>query len=71
MSLQLEEAAQYRAVGNVFLFMGALSLTASIAAMRTHLELRFIDAPTMAVFGFIMMALGLWQRRLGHFENVD
>jgi hypothetical protein len=65
MALEPEEAAQHRAVGNVLLGMGASSAFASIIALLMHIELRFIDAPTMAVLGFVMMALGLWQRRLG------
>jgi hypothetical protein len=65
MALEPEEAAQHRAVGNVLLGMGACSAFVSIIGLIMHIELRFIDAPTMAVLGFVIMALGLWQRGLG------
>ncbi|CAN5919858.1 hypothetical protein BH11MYX4_BH11MYX4_22820 [soil metagenome] len=57
-----DPGGQHRAVGNTLLGLGAVGLVVGFVAVMLQLELRFIDARTMALFGLGMAGAGLWQR---------
>ena len=61
---EIEEArGQHRAVGNALIGLGGVGAALALLALARHATLRFIDAPTMLMFGLAMAGLGFWQRR--------
>jgi hypothetical protein len=61
-----EDAGQGRAVANVFMGVGGVAFIAAGLGVVSKAELRFIDATSLAGFGLLLLAAGLFQHRLVH-----
>ena len=56
-----DPGGQHRAAGNTLMGLGGAAVMVGLVAAIVHLELRFIDARMMAVFGLVMAGAGVWQ----------
>ena len=57
-----DSSGQHRAAGNVLLALGVTGILVGVALASLHVDLRFIDARAMTMFGTGMAAVGVWQR---------